>query len=245
MMLQGKVVLVTGAARRVGRVIAAAAAQRGARVVVHYNRSRADAQRFCSELASSFGRDAMTARADLSDTRQIGKMIDAVAKRFGAIDVLVNNASIYEKSEFGRTTAQEWDAHLDANLRAPFFLAQAVAPLMRRNGEGKIVNIADWSGLRPYADYIPYCVSKAGLLCLNTALAKALAPEIQVNAVMPGPVLLPEQFTPRMAENVRNATLLKRLGTPQDVAKAVLYLVENADFVTGAAIPVDGGRLIA
>ncbi len=245
MMLQGKVVLVTGAARRVGRVIAASVAQRGARVVVHYNRSRDEAERFAGELKSSFGRDSMTARADLNDTRQIERMVAAVGKRFGAIDVLVNNASIYEKSDFGRTSVQEWDAELNTNLRAPFFLAQAVAPYMRRAGAGKIINIADWAGLRPYADYIPYCVSKAGLLCLNTALAKALAPQIQVNAVMPGPVLLPERFTPRMAENVRNATLLKRLGTPQDVAKAVLYLIENADFVTGAAIPVDGGRLVA
>lgn len=245
MMLQGKAVLVTGAARRVGRVIAAALAQRGARVAIHYHRSKKEAERFRDELRTSFGREAAAVQADLSDPRQIERMVAAAAKRLGGLDILVNNASIYEKSEFGRTSLAEWDAHLDTNLRAPFFLCQAVAPYMRRKGEGKIINIADWAGLRPYADYIPYCVSKAGLLCLNTALAKALAPQIQVNAIMPGPVLLPEGYSARMRENVRNATLLKRLGSPEDVAKAVLYLIENADFVTGAAIPVDGGRLIA
>ena len=130
------------------------------------------------------------------------------------------------------------------NARTVFFLCQAAAPYMRKGG-GKIINIADWAALRPYADYIPYCVSKAGLLCLNTALAKQLAPEIQVNAIMPGPVLLPEGCTPRMRKAVERATPLRRLGTPEDIAEAALFLIESGDFITGAALPVDGGRLIA
>ncbi len=133
---------------------------------------------------------------------------------------------------------------MDTNARAPFFLCQAAAPHIRRAGGGVIVNIADWAGLRPYADFIPYCASKAALLSLNTALAKALAPDIRVNAVLPGPVMLPPATSPKQAEKVRQATLVKRLGTPEDIARAVIYLIEN-DFVTGAALPVDGGRLIA
>jgi pteridine reductase len=245
MRLQGKVVLITGAARRVGRAIATTLAQRGARLAIHYNSSRTEAQRLADELHEDYGREPLLLRADLSDARAAAKLADAAAKHFGAIHVLINNASLYEKSNFGSTSIKEWDDHLDVNLRAPFFLSQAVAPHMQKGGEGKIINIADWAALRPYADYIPYCVSKAGLLCLNTVLAKKLAPEIQVNAVMPGPVLLPEAYGPKQRKAVQQATLLKRLGSPDDVAKAVLYLIESADFVTGAAIPVDGGRLIA
>lgn len=244
MRLQGKVVLITGAARRVGRAIALTLAERGARIAVHYNRSRTEAEQLARDLRQGFGRDALAVRAELGDVRAVKRMAEAVARRFGTIHVLVNNASLYEKNAFSGATQKDWDRHLDVNLRAPFFLSQAVAPHMRKAGEGHIVNIADWSGLRPYADYIPYCVSKAGLLCLNAALAKELAPQIQVNAVMPGPVLLPEGTSPRSRRAIEQATLLKRLGSPRDVAKAVLFLVESGDFMTGAAIPVDGGRLV-
>lgn len=245
MRLQGKVALVTGAARRVGRTIAMALAQRGAKIAIHYHHSRTDAQRLADEVRDSFGREAALFKADLGDARQVQRMAAAVLKQFGTVHVLINNASVYEKSAFGRTEPGEWDRHLDVNLRAPFFLAQALGPAMKEHGEGKIVNIGDWAGQRPYIEYIPYCVSKAGLLCLNTALAKALAPEVQVNAVLPGPVLLPESFSPKGRQAVINATLVKRLGSPEDVAQAVLFLIEGSDFVTGAEITVDGGRLIA
>ena len=245
MRLQGKVVLITGAARRVGRAIAMAMGQKGARIAIHYNRSKGEAQRLSDDILDGFGRDAALFKADLADARQVKRLGDAVVRRFGAIHVLVNNASIYEKNDFGDTTLKDWDSHLDINLRAPFFLSQAVAPAMVKSGGGKIINIADWAAERPYVDYIPYCVSKAGLLCLNAALAKELAPDIQVNAILPGPVLLPENYTRRSREAVIKATLLKRLGTPEDIAQAVLFLIESGDFMTGAAIPVDGGRLIA
>lgn len=222
-----------------------ALAQRGAKIAIHYNHSRTDAQRLADEVRDSFGREAALFKADLADVRQVQRMAQGVLKQFGNVHVLINNASVYKKSVFGDTEREEWDTHLDVNLRAPFFLSQALGPAMKDNGEGKIINIGDWSGQRPYADYIPYCVSKAGLLCLNTALAKALAPEVQVNAVLPGPVLLPENFNPKTRQNVINATLLKRLGSPEDVAQAVLFLIEGSDFVTGASIAVDGGRLIA
>jgi pteridine reductase len=222
-----------------------ALAQRGAKIAIHYNRSRTDAQRLANEVKDSFGREAALFKADLADVRQVQKMAQAVLRQFGNVHVLVNNASVYEKSVFGDTDADEWNGHLDVNLRAPFFLSQVLGSAMKDNGEGKIINIADWAGHRPYTDHIPYCVSKAGLLCLNTALAKALAPEVQVNAVLPGPVLLPENYSPKTRQSVINATLVKRLGSPEDVAQAVLFLIEGSDFITGAELTVDGGRLIA
>lgn len=245
MRLQGKVVLVTGAAKRLGRAVAMALGQRGAKIAVHYHRSRREAERLARDITDGFGRDAEIFRADLSDPRQVRRMADSVAKRFGQMHVLVNNASLYERSRFGDTSVKEWDAHLDINVRAPFILSQALAPLMVKSGGGKIINIADWAAHRPYTDYIPYCVSKAALLCLNSALAKELAPDIQVNAILPGPLLLPDNSSRRSAEAVIRATPLKRLGLPEDLAHAVLFLIESGDFMTGAAIPVDGGRLIA
>ncbi|MBI5884373.1 MAG: SDR family oxidoreductase [Elusimicrobia bacterium] len=245
MRLQGKVVLVTGAARRVGRCIASALGERGARLALHYNKSRREALSLAADIKEGFGRDAEVFQADLADPRAAARLADAVGKRFGAIHALVNNASVYEVNRFGRTSQKDWDRHLDVNLRAPFFLCQAAAPWMREAGGGRIVNIGDWAGQRPYTDRIPYCVSKAGLIALTTALAKELAPDIQVNAILPGAVLLPDDYPPRKKAAVVAAAPLKRLGTPRDVAEAVVFLVENGDFITGAALPVDGGRLIA
>lgn len=245
MKLQGKVALVTGAARRVGKTIAMALAQRGAKIAIHYHRSRKEALRLKDEIESSFGRDAEIFRADLADPRQLNRMTDAVLKQFGTVHVLVNNASIYEKNAFNKIEAKEWDANMNVHVRAPFLLSQTLGPVMKKEGEGKIINIVDWAAKRPYADFIPYCVSKAGLLCLTTTLAKVLAPEVQVNAVLPGPVLLPENYNSKMREAVRNATLLKRLGSPDDIAQAVLFLIEDSDYITGAELAVDGGRLIA
>ncbi|MBI4679476.1 MAG: SDR family oxidoreductase [Elusimicrobia bacterium] len=245
MRLQGKIVLVTGAARRVGRSIALALGERGARLALHFNRSRREALRLASDIKEGFGRDAAVFQADLSDARQAARLADSVARRFGAVHVLVNNASVYEATRFGRTSPKDWDRNMSVNLRAPFFLSQAAAPWMRRSGGGKIINIGDWAGERPYTDRIPYCVSKAGLVALNTALAKELAPDIQVNAVLPGAVLLPDDYPPGKRAAVIRAAPLKRLGTPRDVAEAVVFLIEGGDFITGAALPVDGGRLIA
>jgi len=244
MELRGKNALVTGAARRVGRAIALALAEKGVNLAVHCRHSVQEARALARELRARFGVQAEVFKAKLESVNETERMAAAVLKRFATAHILVNNASVYEKNEFGRTSAADWNKHLDANLRAPFFLSQALAPAMRRAGQGKIVNIADWAGLRPQTDHIPYYASKAGLLCLNTALAKALAPKILVNAVLPGPVLLPEGSSREKARLIAQATLLKRVGSPQDVARAVVFLLEN-DFITGAALPVDGGRLVA
>lgn len=245
MKLEGKVVLVTGAARRVGRAIAVALAGRGARLAVHYNRSRAEALRLAAELRAISGQEPIAVRADLDRVSAAQRLVAEVARKTGRLDVLINNASIYERTPLGTVSASAWDRHLSANLRSPFFLAQAAAPFMNRAGAGHIVNIADWAAHRPYADYAPYCVSKAGLLCMNKALAKGLAPKIQVNAVLPGPILLPEGFSSKQRRAVERATLLKRIGSPGDIAAAVLFLLERGDFITGAELAVDGGRLVA
>lgn len=244
MSLEGKVVLVTGAARRVGRAIALAFASRGARLAVHYHTSVAEARKVAAAVKSLSGADADVFRADLGDPKAPAKLADAVDRRLGGVDVLVNSASIYEKAPFASADAAGWDRHMAVNARAPFFLAQACAPRLRRSGEGVVINVADWAGHRPYADYAPYCASKAALLCVNKALAKALAPQVRVNAVLPGPVLLPEGTGEAERRKIAEATLLKRLGSPEAVARACLFLAESADFSTGAELTVDGGRLV-
>lgn len=245
MSLQGKVVLVTGAARRVGRVIALAFAAKGARVAVHYNTSVSEAKRVAQAVKTLSGADAEVFRANLVDAAAPQKLADAVARRFGAIDILVNSASLYERTPLAVASADDWDRQMAVNARAPFFLAQACAPWLKRSGEGVVLNIADWSGHRPYADYGPYCASKAALLCVNKSLARALAPDIRVNAILPGPVLSPEGMPEGEKRKIAEATLLKRLGTPEAVARACVFLAEFADYSTGAELTVDGGRLIA
>ncbi len=242
--LQGKNALVTGAARRVGSAIARSLAERGVNLVIHCSRSIREAESLARDLRARHGVQVLVLRAGLDRVAEVERLAEAALQKLKTVHVLVNNASIYEQNEFGQTSENDWNKHLDANLRAPFFLAQALAPAMRRAGTGRIVNIADWAGLRPQTDHIPYYASKAGLLCLNTALAKALAPDIHVNAVLPGPVLLPEGCSRQKARRIAKATLLKRVGTPEDVARAVVFLCES-DFITGAALPVDGGRLVA
>jgi pteridine reductase len=212
--------------------------------VIHYNTSRAQAEELAGGLTRSFGVKAAALKADLNDAKACRALVEQAAAQLGGLDALINSASVYKHIPFEKVTPEDWDVNLDVNVRAPFFLSQAAAPHLRRRGRGHIINLADWSAHRPYTGFIPYCVSKAALLCLNTALAKQLGPEIQVNAIMPGPVLSPEGQTRAQREAVRKATLLKRLGAPEDVVRAVLFLLDS-DFMTGASIAVDGGRLVA
>lgn len=245
MSLDGKVALITGGARRVGRAVAMAFAAQGVRVAVHYHSSAVEARRTADALKSLSGADADAFRADLADPAAPEKLADAVARRFGRLDVLVNSASVYEKTPLALACPDDWDRQMAVNARAPFFLAQACAPQLRRSGEGVVINVADWSARRPYADYGPYCASKAALLCVNQALAKALAPDVRVNAVLPGPVLPPEAMSEHEKRRIADAAPLKRWGSPEAVARACLYLAESADYATGAELAVDGGRGIA
>lgn len=243
MELKGRVALVTGAGRRVGRAIALALAERGAAIAIHYRSSRTEAAEGVARIVAQGGR-AQAFAADLESVAAIERMVAEVLAAFGRIDVLVNSASIFYRKPLEELTEHDWDVNLDTNLKAPFFLAKFAGAAMRRQGAGKIVNIGDWAGIRPYNNYLPYTVSKSGLIGLTRALAKALAPEVQVNCVALGPVMPPEDYDAAEIERLRQATLTKTLGTPQDVARAVVFLCESADFTTGATLMVDGGRLL-
>jgi NAD(P)-dependent dehydrogenase (short-subunit alcohol dehydrogenase family) len=235
---------VTGAAKRVGRSIALELAERGAHVAVHYNSSATEAQSTVREV-EELGVRSFALGADLARTDEVLALAREVEARTGGIDVLVNNASNYLRAPFDALTEAVWDASLDVNLKAPFLLSWTLGRAMRARGGGRIINLADWAGERPYDDYLPYCVSKAGIICLTKALAKALAPEVQVNAVAPGPVLPPDELGAAERAAIVRATPLKRFGKPDDVARCVRFLAEEADFSTGAVFLVDGGRLIA
>jgi NAD(P)-dependent dehydrogenase (short-subunit alcohol dehydrogenase family) len=245
MKLTGKTALVTGAAKRVGREIALGLARHGANVVVHYNSSASDARRVVAEI-EALGVEAMAVKANQTNAREVRAAVGKAVKRFHDIHVLVTSAAVYHKTPFDTLTERDWDLHIDANLKGPFLFALEVGRHMKQRGiAGKIVTFADWAAIRPYADYLPYCVSKAGVICLTKSLAKALGPRVQVNAIAPGPVLLPPDFTEREKRQVVEATVVKRLGSPQDIVNSVLFLIEGSDFITGHTLVVDGGRLIA
>ena len=244
MELRGRWVLVTGAARRVGRAIALELAGRGANVVVHYHSSAAEAARTVNELEAR-GVQALALAADLSRADEIAALATEVEARTGGLSVLVNNASNYLRARFDDLSEAIWDLTMDTNLKGPFLLSWHLGRAMRARGRGHIINLADWAGDRPYPDYLPYCVSKAGVICLTKALAKALAPEVQVNAVAPGPVLPPEELGEAERQAIARATVLRHLGRPEDVAACVRFLAEEGEFSTGATFYVDGGRLIA
>lgn len=245
MEIHGKVALVTGAGVRVGREIALALAREGAHVAVHYRASAEEAEGTAAE-ARALGVEAATFGADLgSGAEEARRLVDEIDKRWGRLDVLVNSAAIFPRTPWDEIDEATWDRTLAVNLKGPFFVAWHAAALMRRNGGGSIVNIADWAGLRPYKNYLPYVISKGGVVTMTKALARELAPEIRVNAVAPGPVLLPEDMEPAAVQRVIDGTLLKRLGSPADIAEAVVFLVARTDFVTGHILVVDGGRLIA
>ncbi len=225
--------------------VALAFAAKGARIAAHYHASAAEARELVAGVKSLSGADAEAFRADLLDAAAPQKLADAVARRFGGIDILINSASLYERTPFSMATPADWDRHMAVNARAPYYLARACAPWLKRSGKGSVINIADWAAHRPYADYGPYCASKAALLCANRLLAKSLAPRVRVNAILPGPVLAPRSMGEGQKRKLAEATLLKRLGTPEAVARACLYLAGAADYSTGAELTIDGGRLIA
>jgi pteridine reductase len=243
MELRNRVALVTGGAVRVGAAISRALAERGASVAVHYHRSAEAAAALVGEIEGAGG-TAIALAGDASRAEDVARVVQGVLERFGRIDVLVNNAAIFFETPFPEVSEEEWDRTLDVNLKGPFLCARAVAPAMLAQGEGKIVNIADIAGMRPWARYLPYSVSKAGVIALTQGLARALAPEVQVNAVAPGTVLLPEEFTPEQRQQALQRVPLGREGGAEDVARTVLFLLEGPDYITGAVIPVDGGRML-
>ena len=238
--LQGKVALVTGAAKRIGRAVAVRLASEGADILVHYNRSRAEAEEAVAEIAG-FGRNAIAVQADLCSLAQIKRLFQQITEQFGRLDILVNNAANFLPALLDDTTEKIWDTTLDTNLKAPFFCAQAAAPLLKHS-RGVIINFADIGGILAWPGYIPHCASKAGMIMLTKCLAKALAPEVRVNAIAPGTITMSDDPSEWEADFIRRAPL-HRPGTPDDVADAVSYLVQ-AKFITGQTLVLDGGRTL-
>lgn len=211
------------------------------RVVVHYNSSKAGAEE-TARLVRAAGGEAELERADLGEANAPDGLIDRVLEVHGSMDALVNSAAMMLRTPVGEVTTADWEAMFALNVRAPFFLSQRAAPALRLS-RGAIVNIADLAAFESWPAYVPHGMTKAALVQMTRALARALAPEIRVNAVAPGVVLLPEGWTDKSAEQLEATTPLRRLGTPEDVAHAVVYLLE-AEYVTGEVIRVDGGRHI-
>jgi NAD(P)-dependent dehydrogenase (short-subunit alcohol dehydrogenase family) len=235
--------VVTGGHVRVGRAIALALARARMNLIITY-RTSADAAETAVADFEALGVQAHALAVDLGNAKSVVDVADEILARAGpSLRVLVNSASVYYETPFGDISSKVWDEVLATNLRAPFLLSQRLGLAMKASG-GHIVNIGDWAGIRPYRGYLPYLISKAGLIHMTRALALELAPEVQVNCICPGAVLLPENSTDAEAAALREETPLHRLGTPEEIAHAVCYFVES-EFTTGSILMVDGGRLIA
>lgn len=242
-----KVALVTGAARRVGAEIATSLHAAGMNVIVHYNHSSSEAIELCKILNEKRNHSAFLLQAELSNIQEIQQLIKEALKVWGHLDVLINNASRFYKTPFGNITETAWNDLMNSNLKAPFFLCQAAREVLDRQS-GCIINIVDIHGSKPMRDYSAYCISKAGLIMLTQALAQELGPRIRVNAIAPGIVDLPEgdnALSAEMQKKILNRIALHRFGTPKDIAKAVLFLAQDADFMTGQVLTIDGGRTLS
>jgi NAD(P)-dependent dehydrogenase (short-subunit alcohol dehydrogenase family) len=236
--LAGKIVLVTGAAKRLGRATALAAAENGAHVAITYRESERSARSLIAALADR-GVKALAVRCDVTDERSVQEMVKEVAGHFGGIDVLVNNAANYETVEFAKLTVAQWDAIFASNVRGPFLVSREALPHLRKR-KGKIINMGSLGGLRPWATHAHYCSSKAALHMLTKVMARALAPEIAVNCVAPGMIELGEKsaaFMRRMAKQ----TPMRRNGTADEIAAAVMFFATASHFITGQILAVDGG----
>ncbi len=234
--LKGRRALVTGGARRIGRALSLDLAAAGARVAIHYNASEKEAKEVEATCPSG-----IALQADLSDAAAAEGLVRAAHERLGGLDILINSAAVWHAARLGEIDETAWDRHMDLNAKGAFFCAQAAGLLMREAGEGVIINITDWAALRPYPAYIPYFAAKAALTSVTAGLARALAPEVRVNAVAPGAILLPEGAGEEREQEVAEATPLGRLGGTEAVVGAVRFLIES-DFVTGQILTVDGGR---
>jgi pteridine reductase len=242
MELRGRVALVTGAGRRLGRELARALAGRGMTLAIHRHASSEGAEALRAEVSAAGGRAECFA-ADLTDAAAARALPARVVGAFGRLDVLVNSAAVMHRLDFEHTTPEQYDDILDLNLRSVFFCTQGAAAALRA-ARGKVVNIADLAGLQPWPGFAAHSVSKAGVIMLTKVMARSLAPEVTVNAIAPGAVLVPEEYDEEERQRLARATPLGRLGSPQDVVGAMLYLLEAGDFITGEVLTVDGGRLL-
>jgi pteridine reductase len=244
--LTGKTVLITGGARRVGAAIARELHAAGANLAIHYRKSGAEAQALADQLNAARAGSAATVQADLMDIGRLPALAECAVRSFGALDVLVNNASTFYATKIGEITPAAFDDLFGTNLRAPLFLSQAAAPELRK-ARGLIINIVDIHALRPLRHYTTYCAAKAALHMLTRSLAKELGPEVRVNGISPGPVLWPEGGAgdPAVRDKVIQRTILQRMGSPTDIARTALFFAADAPFITGQILAVDGGRSVA
>ena len=241
--LHGRVALVTGGGQRIGQAIALALGSAGADVVVNYRDSRSGAMETAREI-TGMGARSIALHADVSRPRQITAMFRAIEKRFGRLDLLVNNAGIFFEKKWDEIEENDWDQVLEVNLKGPFFCAQAAARLMMRQGQGSIINISSLGGLQAWPSYMHYCASKAALISLTRSLAEALAPTIRVNSVAPGTILFPGEKRDARIRNVIRTTPLRKAGEAGDIAQMVLFLATHSQFITGQVFAVDGGKSI-
>jgi pteridine reductase len=239
----GKVALITGSAKRIGRETAIELARRGARIAIHH-RSDPEAASETLALVEAAGGAGHIFGAELTDAADVRRLFQGIEERFGGLDILVNNASIFDPSNIEDMTPAQWDEQMESNAKAPLFIAQAAARLMQPRGHGKIINLVDVAGEMIWENYFAYSISKAALIAVNRGLAKACAPSIQVNAIAPGPILFPEYYTEEQKQSAIDKTLLQRAGSPRDIVNAIVFFIEN-DYITGDVLHVDGGRHIA
>ena len=242
MNIQNRVILITGAAQRVGRVIALALAERGANIAFTYLDDSEPWQQTLAEI-EAIGVQALALPLNVLHPEQPQEVVSQVAELFGRVDVLINNASVWLSSPFAEISYETWRTAIDVNLTGPFLCSQAAAPHMLAQGEGVIINITDLSAFQTWENYAHHAASKAGLVALTKVMAAELAPSIRVNAVAPGTVLLPPNAPEEKRRWAEGNSLLKRVGSPEDVAKTVLFLIEM-DFATGAVYFMDGGRAL-
>jgi pteridine reductase len=240
--LASRTALVTGAARRVGAAIATALHAEGANVVIHYRTSRREAEALVAGLNRARAGSAAALSADLLEVAGLPELVAGAVRAYGALDILVNNASTFYPTAIGDLTPAHWDDLMGSNLKAPLFLSQAAAPELRKR-HGLILNLVDIHGMRPLPGHALYSSAKAGLIMLTRALARELGPEIRVNGIAPGPVMWPEGGVDEaLKDEIIHKTALRRLGSPQDVAQAAVFFATAAPFVTGQILAVDGGR---
>ena len=241
--LNGKTALVTGGAVRVGKAIALALAGAGADVVINYHSSADAAIQTVAEI-EALGRRALAVKADVSQGNQVQALVDAAVERMGRLDVLINSASLWRRTPWAELDEAAWDQLVDIALKGPFLCARAAAPHLTAHGDGAIVNIVDLSAIIPFRNYLPHSAAKAGLVNLTYSLAMELAPAVRVNAIAPGPVVPPPEYTEQQVQAAARRTLIGRWGTAEDVAQAAVFLAQ-APYITGVMLPVDGGERLA
>lgn len=242
--LRGRVVLATGAARRIGAALVRGFHAHGADVAIHCHRSVQEAEQLRDQLNAARPDTALVLTADLLDLASTPTLIDGVIAAYGRLDILINNASTFYPTKIGAITSAQWDDLIGTNLRAPLFLSQAAAPHLRR-ARGSIINMIDIHAQRPLPEHPVYSTAKAGLVMLTRSLARELAPEVRVNGIAPGPILWPDGgMDPALRDEIVAKTMLKRTGSPEDIVRAALFLAHEAPYVTGQILAVDGGRSI-